>query len=376
MRFHPATYIFFIVSIVNLLSLRIIYWRVLFAWPYAPFTFMTIMFILRGIMIAKASDDPTGAVGIAITNFLTPILLVISSPRMALRDWRRVGVLVRFLVILSSMLALVESVTHYSLFFVQTGRIFRAGGLIGHPLASGLVTGCMITYLLTATNHRNYLAALLPEVILHSAALFAYGGRTGLVLVPMVVAASIILPSPGVPIKQRIIQRIAVVAILASALLMTQMNIDFIQSGLSRFTSDSGSADTRYAALEMVSHLPPGDFLFGVSAAEKTHLMMIYDTEIAFENPWVTLILIFGGAFVLPMAISVLVLLFSWCRSLDRSAAIMVTYFLIATSGYVSFGSKSVTIVQIVAMITALCQPKYKDLSFSEAELDLDPDIV
>ncbi|RZI60454.1 MAG: hypothetical protein EOP14_01070 [Pseudomonas sp.] len=233
--------------------------------------------------------------------------------------------------------------------------MFRAGGLIGHPLPSALITGCMIVYLLTSTNRRRSLLFSLPEVVLHAAALFAFGGRTGLVLVPLVVAISVILPAPGVPFVRRLGQRIAIVAILAGAMLATQLQIGPVQAALSRFESDSGSSETRYAAIEMVRELPTSDLLWGVSASERELLRLKYNTPIAVENPWVTLILIFGAVLLAPMAVALTVALFASAWPLDRSATMVVLYFLISASGYVSFGNKSLSIVQVMLMISALC---------------------
>ena len=373
MKFHPATYLFAIGAMIGLSSSRMRYWSLLLSWTYGPFAIMTLVFIIRAILIARASSDPTGAVGIAITNFLTPILLLVAAAGLTAQDWRRMGGLLRILLIINSIIALVESVLQISFFFPQESRVFRAGGLIGHPLPSALVTSCMIVYLLTANNRRSSLATALPEVVLHAAALFAFGGRTGLVLVPLVVAINALLPAPGIPIVRRIGQRIAITAILASALMATQLQIGPVQAALSRFDSDSGSSDTRYAAIEIAKDLPANDFLLGVTADKRDHLMLKYDTTITIENPWVALILIFGAILVIPMSASLITLLFGQARPLDRSASMMVIYFLIAASGYVSFGSKSLSIVQLLLMISALCQNQATAPAFAAEDEDASP---
>ncbi|RYD22169.1 MAG: hypothetical protein EOP69_00135, partial [Spirochaetia bacterium] len=79
MKFHPATYLFAIGAMAGLATLQTRYWRPLLSWKYGPLAIMTAAFIIRAIMITRATSDPTGAIGITITNFLTPVLLLIAA---------------------------------------------------------------------------------------------------------------------------------------------------------------------------------------------------------------------------------------------------------------------------------------------------------
>jgi hypothetical protein len=356
MKFHPVTYLFAVGAMIGLGTLRLRFWRPFLSWSYGPFAAMTLVFIVRAVMIASDSSDSTGAVGIAITSFLTPVLFLVLAAAMGPEDWRPLGVVLRVLLVINSVVALVETVLKTSFVFVQEGHIFRAGGLLGHPLSSALVTGYVLVYLLTANNRRGSLLSALPEVVLHAAAMFAFGGRTGLVLVPLIVTVSAILPSPKVPIVQRIARRLGVLAILVGALMTTQLQIEAVQTALARFQSDSGSADTRYAAVEMIGDLRTNDLLWGVNAETRQQLLVRYDSELGFENPWVSLILSYGIVLVIPMAVALVVALFAYAWSLDRSAAMMALYFLISSSSSVSFGTKSLIVMQVFLFMSALCQ--------------------
>jgi hypothetical protein len=358
MKFHPVTYIFVVGALLGLGSLRTRYWQPLLSWRYGPFAFMAMVFVIQGIVIAKTSSDPTGAAGIAITSFLTPVLFLIAAVSMSREDWGRLAIALRVLLCASSILALVEAATRTSFIYIQEGHIFRAAGLMGHPLSGALVTGYMLVYLLTSNNRRASLVSVLPEIMLHAMAMFTYGGRTALALVPIIVAISILLPSPGVPLARRLGQRLGIALLLISGGLATQLEIDAVQSTISRFQDDSGSSETRFKALEIVQNLRTSDLLFGISAEMRQSLLNSNDLVEGIENPWLSLIMIFGLLSVTPMAITLILTVFAHARMFDRSAIMMTLFFLIINSSSISFGGKSLTIVQYFILVTALCQSR------------------
>jgi hypothetical protein len=375
MKFHPVTYLAFLGAALGLGSLRMTYWRPILTPAYGLFGIMALVLTVRAAMIAASTSEPTGAISVAITTFLTPFLFLIASAGMREQDWMRAGAALRVFFVLNSLIALGEAAFKTSLVFVQEGHLFRAGGLIGHPLSSAMATGFMLVYLLTASNRKKGLVTALPEVILHAAAMFAFGGRTGLILVPIVVAINTILPAPGIPSTQRIGRRVAILALLIAGLLATQLQIDVIQNAMTRFESDSGSADTRLVALRIARELPLNDFLFGLPPGTRDYLMLQYGLTVAIENPYITLVLMFGVFLTLGMVISLLVMIFNYTRKLDRSATMVVVYFLIFSSGNVSFGTRSITIMQVLVFVSAMCRPR-QSASPLRRDMDTDMDIM
>jgi len=357
MRYHPVTYLLLTSALLGLGTLQMRYWRPLLSWRYGPLAAMSVVLFIRAVIITASTDGSSGALGIAVTTFLTPVLLAVSAAALSPHNWRNLGAALRVLFVVNSLLALGEAATGTSLTFMQEGSVFRASGLFGHPLTAASATGMMLVYLLTSTNRQSGLVAAAPEIIVHAIAMFAFGGRTGLVLVPAMVAIAAMLPSPGLPMARRVTQRIGVIVILTSAVLATQLQIGVVQTAMSRFQSDSGSAATRFVALDIIKDLSAEDLLFGVSLDTREHLMALHGSEVAIENPYLSLILSFGLILTILITLALFIALFSQALALDRSASFMTLYFLISSSASISFGSKSLLIVQVLVLMCALGQP-------------------
>lgn len=357
MKIHPATYLSFLAFGIGLLSLDPRCWRSLFTMPYAPFGFMALVLVARGAMIAISSRDPTGAVSVALTTFLTPFLFLVASVNLTAKDWSRLGQFLHIFMIVNSLVALGESLSKTSLVFVQEGHLFRSGSLIGHPLSSAMITGFMLVYLLTAANRRSGFLTSLPEIFLHAAAMFTYGGRTGLLLVPLVVIISAILPNPGAPLMQRVSQRATIALLVVAGIIITQLQIDIVQTAMERFQSDSGSTEMRFATLRLINNLSFNDLMAGINPNMRANLISQYNITVL-ENPYISLIVMFGIILTAGMVAALLYVSVYIAHVLDRSAYFIIIYFFIYTMGNISFGTRSVSILQMLIFILGLCQPR------------------
>lgn len=108
----------------------------------------------------------------------------------------------------------------------------------------------------------------------------------------------------------------------------------------------------------MFNMLSPQELLGGIDMTRRSILMNFFKTPWGIELAWASLVITYGLLATLPMVMALPVLLFRTARPLDRSAFYMTILFLVVTAGSLSFGVKSLAIVQIVVLILTLCQPE------------------
>ena len=316
-----------------------------------------ILVIVKAVAIMMGGKNE-GELSAAVDTFVTPLLLMLCLSVIRPEHLERMGLLLRIYMVVNSVLAIFERVAGARLvpsFLDKFTSQDRAAALLGHPLNAALLTGMMLVYLLTSTQNRVRGPTRIGEIAVHAIAMFAYGGRSALVFTAVVIIMSSLSVRQGAT-GQRVGagQRLLPIIVLLLGVGLVFLPIPFIDATLERFTNDRGSADTRNAAIQLLSMIDTDQLLNGIPASQRQIFMTFLRTPAGFEVSWIALTVTYGLLVVLPMLVALPIFLFGTARGRDRSAFYMAMLFMIVTIGSLSIGSKTLLLSQTVVLLFAL----------------------
>lgn len=367
---HPALYLLAVTALLTLASRPV--WGDVVRPAFLLFAAATLILLARAVAILLAGAIG-GELSAVLVTFVTPLFLLVTIHGIRTEDLRRLAVPIRVFMAVNSLMALAERAIGYRLIpsWIDATSDDRATALVAHPLNGSLLTGLMITYLVTARRGDAPVWQRLPELALHAVAMFAFGGRSALVF-----TTTVLILSAVVGRQQRgqarltPLQRVLPLAIVALGLGLIFLPIPFVDATLDRFTNAAGSSQTRNSAATMLAMLGPNELMAGVDVSRRAILMNFLHTPYGIELAWVALAISYGLVATLPMLVALPLQLFAESRPLDRSAFYMVILFLVVTTGSLSIGAKSLLISELFVMMHCLAQPRRTALLFRRDATD------
>lgn len=380
-KIHPVTYIAAIGALAALLSLRPVYWRYVVSLPFLLFILAAAGLIYRAISIQKSGEIGGGEASGAIVTWITPALILIILQAVQKDQFNRLAATLRVFFVVNSVMALAERLVGHrfvpGFLDLETGES-RATALLGHPLNGALLTGLLIVALVTAPRRGITPWIRLPEISLHMLAMFAFGGRSALILTPFILVISAVFG------RQRnfgrggsFFQRAIPLAAIAAGIMLLFLKVPFVDETLNRFTQDTRSSGTRDASIKLLNALTSDQLRWGADLSQRTILQTFFGLPHGIELAWISMAVTYGLVATIPVLIALPLLLFSTSSKLDRSAFYMTVLFLVVTGGSLSIASKSLLVAQMIVMIYVLCQlpevirVNVGDLSSSEQANDI-----
>lgn len=359
-RIHPATYIIILTTIVATFAFPRRVMQAVSSLPFILFAVATLILFARAVII-MLTGITGGEVTAVVTNFMTPALYYVCARCVSSEVLLRWEWPLRAFFVANSLMALAERLVGHRFIpgFLDKTKDMRASALVAHPLNGSLLTGLLLVYLVTARRGESKIANRLPEIALHAAAMFAFGGRAALVFTPTIMILSAFMS--GRKAGEADVtwsQRLMPLSIVLIGICLIFLPIEFVDSTLDRFSNDGNSAQTRNAAIDILFYVPPHDLLFGMNYYDRMAMAKFFHTPAGLELAWAALTITYGLLCVLPMMIALPWLFYSMTRQMDRSAFYMMLLFLVVTAGSLAFGVKSLVVVQCVAMIQILGQRK------------------
>ncbi len=360
-KIHPAVYVFLLAAGLGLSSGDTRYWQFAKRPIFLAFLAVSILTVLRAVVIA-ASGVTGGELSSAIVTFLLPALILIAYQGATPLTTERIGIGLRVFFVFTSLMGLTERLIGFrfipSFLDFEDRNELRATALFGHPLTAAVMTAMMIVYLVTARRRQKAVTTRLPEIILHTAAMFCFGGRSALVFTPIVLLFSAVF------VRQRQgqakvtgWQRFLPFGILVIGLIFIMLPIPFVEQSLERFANDHNSAETRNAAIGMLRVISPQELLWGIDANRRQIMLDFFKSPAGIELSWVALALSYGAIIAIPLFIATSAMFVSLARRLDRSALFMALLFMIVTAGSLSLGSKSLLLATAFMMMLTLASP-------------------
>lgn len=299
-----------------------------------------------------------------IDTFLLPVVLCLVIWRLSAAQKRPLIYAIHGAILLNVVIGYYEYYSGHRLIPLALGGDvvmlgeWRASALLGHPLAaSGLVGGYILALVLRPALCPP-LAIRLPLIAFCLGSLMAFGGRTALVTVLVVIGCLALLEVFALMRGKRtsLLAAIAAICLLfvLAAGILAAFELGLFDKMLLRFASDKGSAMTRVATFNLLSQFDWHELILGPNPARVMALQTQLGLKYGIENFWIACIVQFGLVHTALLAIGLICFFAEILRRSSGAAwAIVLLILMIATSS-VSFSSKNIQLAQFVILIALL----------------------
>lgn len=359
-KVHPATYLTFaafgfllirhgnpIAELSRMLSEARLLLLYLFCW----------LFLLAQVVVL---DRPFT---IIIDTFLLPIILFLAILQLSTSQRRPLIWALHGTLLLNVALGYFEYATGHRLVPLTLGSVlvvgeWRSAALLGHPLtASGIVASYIIALLLRPQICPAPMLRL-TIITICLGSMMAFGGRTALVCVLVVIGT--ILALAGLRLLRgsrtpllNVILAMCVMFMLGVAVFLA-LDLGFFDKMLLRFSSDKGSTLARYATFSFLSHFDWQELIFGPNPTRVNALQSQLGLNYGIENFWISCVAKFGLIHTIVLTIGLVAFFAEILRRSHRSAWVITILILLIALSSVSFSSKSIQLAQFVILITLL----------------------
>jgi hypothetical protein len=317
----------------------------------------TWLFLLVQVMVL---DRPFTVI---IDTFLLPVIFCLIVWQLSPSQRRPLVWTLHATILLNVALGYYEYISGHRLFPLTLGNIlivgeWRSAALLGHPLtASGIVAGYILALLLRPQLCPNaMLRVSLLTICLGS--LMAFGGRTALVSVLVVLLCAALYRVMGLLRGDRISLLVVIVGMCVmfalAAGIAVALDLGAFDKMLLRFSSDKGSTLARYATFELLSHFDWHELILGPNPGRVTALQTQLGLDYGIENFWISCIVQFGLVHTILLTVGLGTFLVEILRRSDRSALVVILLMLAIAASSVSFSSKNIQLYQFIILITLL----------------------
>jgi hypothetical protein len=359
-KVHPATYLTFaafglllirhgnpVGELSRMLSEAKLLLLYLFCW----------LFLLAQVVVL---DRPFTVI---IDTFLLPVVLCLVIWQLTPSQRRPLVWAFHATMLLNVALGYFEYATGHRLFPLTLGSVlvvgeWRSAALLGHPLtASGIVAGYIIALLLRPQICPPPLLRLsIITVCLGS--MMAFGGRTALVCVLVVIGAMLLttglrlLRGNRTPLIN-VILAMCTLFVLGIVVFLA-LDLGIFDKMLLRFSSDKGSTLARYATFSFLSYFDWHELILGPSPMRVNALQTQLGLNYGIENFWISCVAQFGLVHTILLTIGMAGFFAEMLRRSNHAAWVITLLILTIALSSVSFSSKSIQLAQFVILITLL----------------------
>ena len=298
-----------------------------------------------------------------IDTFLLPVLLCIVVWRLSARQRKPLVWGLHLAILLNVILGYYEYFSGHRLFPLSLGDVtvmgeWRSSALFGHPLtASGLVGGYVLALVLRPTLCPSVLLRL-PLIAFCLGSLMVFGGRTALVTVLLVIGSFAALEIFRILRGKRTSLPMAIGTIcllfVAAAGIFAALDLGIFDKMLLRFSSDKGSALTRYATFDLLTHFDWRELVLGPNPVRASALQSQSGLKYGIEDFWIASIVQFGVIHTILLTIGLAGLFAEILRRASGAAWAIVLLVIVVAVSSVSFSSKNIQLAQFVLLITLL----------------------
>ncbi|MGE0222566.1 MAG: VpsF family polysaccharide biosynthesis protein [Acetobacteraceae bacterium] len=361
-KIHPANQILIIASLFVLFRSKYEFARLCHDWPGL------MLFVIAIPLLGLYSIVWTGYSGSAvfIESFWAAGLLALVLEGGSDTHKRRLAVVLVALCVFNALVAIGENLTYTHLFPLAVSadhplveEEFRSHAFFSHPLTGSMVS-VMVIYLVYAMRPRLWIAAPVYGLLL--VGMLAYGGRTALaVLALVIVAATFINLIRGILVRH--LEMDFILALVCGAILLPvafAVLIDTTTIGdriVNSFYFDD-SARARTTQWTVLAHLTISNWLFGIPLADLQQLkyqigLGAQDTDL--ENFWLLLFLNLGAiGFTAFLAVFATFLVHLARYSGRILGWVLVVSTIVIASGSNSLGVKTSDLLILTAFVVAM----------------------
>jgi len=311
---------------------------------------------------AILSPNAGGEISAPIVTFLLPALLLLLLQWSSISTLKFVSSFLHIFFVLNSLAGLFAYLTGFNLLENTAGAMVvrdpRPTGLLGHPLINAQMTGAWVLYLVLGGIKRGFKGQTLVQASLHSLALVAFGGRSALAFVVVILFAySMYRAYHGVVTgKSKSIFNLMVLGLIALAVVAFSIQAGITEVLFDRLNDDRGSADTRIAALQMLGILDLGQWFVGVGPSQRNAMLLYLNTPVGIESFPIAILVNYGLPAMLLITGTSFYALFKLAAPLKGVGAWLVIYFFVSSAASLSLGSKTTSMSIFVLVLVAFRQ--------------------
>ncbi len=235
---------------------------------------------------------------------------------------------------------------------------WRSSAFLGHPLtASGLV-GAYILALVLRPVLCPPIMLRVPLIAFCLGSLMAFGGRTALVTVLLVMgllaALEMLLILRGKQISLPMVMGAICLLFVAAAGIFAAFDLGIFDKMLLRFSSDKGSALARVATFNLLSYLDWHELLMGPNPVRVNAIQSQLGLNYGIENFWISCIVQFGIIHTALLTIGLIGFFVEILKRASSATWAIVLLILVIAASSVSFSSKNIQFAQFIMIITLL----------------------
>lgn len=315
------------------------------------FFLASVLFLLAYSSVRHGSSNVT----VFIDALLMPAVGTLAVGLAPARSKRTLLYLLMGFLTLNAAVGLTESLLRRRLLPVPPDMDdpFRASALLGHPLASALVTGPALIAALGARGRRLLRAAWLALLWL---ALLAFGGRSAFAVTTTCLLLYLLAAGLARLRRGRFSYRQVAGGALAGVVFLTALAVSALTSGMGERIFGTllfeSSAEARLTAWDTLKYLNGDNLLFGM-APEAINDLTHFLGMVAIENFWLWYLLDLGVVGFVFFVAGLLALLGWLFRGASAPARLALVAFVIIASGSNSLSTKNPCTILVIALVMA-----------------------
>ncbi len=359
-KIHPATYLAFAALLVLLMrggdAIGELDRMISSAKLMLVFLFTCALLVFQCVALKRPFTN-------VIDTFLLPALLCLTIWSLRPQQRRPLVLTLHAVIWLNIALGFYEYFTKSRLVPITLGKLFvigdwRSTALLGHPLAA---SGIVAMYIMALVLQPRLRAPSIPGIVALLVALcslMAFGGRTALVVVLVVLSGVLVTQCVRLVRGERVGLPAVIMAICCVMLLGMAVPVLFgtgmFDNMINRFSSDNGSAHARIATFHLLSLFDWKELILGTEASRASSLQSMMGLDYGIENFWVACIVQYGIIQTVLITIGLACFFAEVLRRLTPGAWVGVLFLCIIAAGSVSFSSKNITLAAYVTVISLL----------------------
>lgn len=360
-KFHPATYFIFLAFFLLLVRNGDPIGEINRMFSQAKLILVYLFCWLALLVQMLVLERPFTVI---IDTFLLPVVLCLVIWRLSPSQGKPLAWALHLTILLNVILGYYEYFSGHRLIplslggdVVVTGE-WRSSALLGHPLtASGLV-GAYILALVLRPALCPPAVLRLPLIAFCLGSLMAFGGRTALVTVLLLIGSFAALEIFRILRGGRTSLPVAIVAIcvlfVAAAGVFAALDLGIFDKMLLRFSSDKGSTLARYATFNLLSHFDWHELVLGPNPVRANALQTQWGLNYGIEDFWISCIVQFGIIHTILLTIGLIGLFAEILQRASGAAWAIILLIIVIAASSVSFSSKNIQLAQFVLLISLL----------------------
>lgn len=300
---------------------------------------------------------------VIIDTFLLPVILCLVIWRLTPTQRKPLVWAVHLTILVNVCAGYYEYFSGHRIIPLTLGDVlvigeWRSSAFLGHPLTASGIVGAYVLALILRPALCAPILVRIPLIAFCLGSLMAFGGRTALVTVLLMMgflgAMEALLILRGKRVSLPLVIGTICLLFVAGAGIFATFDLGIFDKMLLRFSSDKGSALARFATFDLLSHFDWHELVMGPSPIRVNALQAQLGLNYGIENFWISCIVQFGIIHTILLTIGLIGFFAEVLKRADPAARAIVLLILVIAASSVSFSSKNIQFAQFIILITLM----------------------